>query len=85
MNCTLCHLSPSRLGSDRCGRCTGIHLIRLSGEAHKALAAIMARPASAGWTVDQAVSSCLVMHNDTEAGAAAARHALVRQSEEGGY
>jgi hypothetical protein len=69
MNCTLCHLHPSRPGADRCQKCTGIHLIRLSGEARKALAAILAR--HPGLTVDQAVSSCLVMHDQDEAGGAA--------------
>ena len=71
MNCTVCHLYPSRTGTDRCARCAGIYLVRLSGEARKALAAIMAR--HPGLTVDQAISSCLIMHdhmhNQDEAGA----------------
>jgi hypothetical protein len=46
-------------------------LIRLAPEAERALAAILAR--HDGMTVDQAVSSCLVMHNGDEAGGPAVK------------
>ena len=71
MNCRLCHLHPSRPGADRCQKCAGIHLIRLAPEAERALAAILAR--HDGMTVHQAISACLIKHNEDEAGGPAVK------------
>ena len=66
MNCTLCHLHPSRPGTDRCPRCSGVILLRLPRPAADALRAILAR--HDGLTAEGAIAAALILQDKAERG-----------------
>ena len=71
MNCTLCHLAPSRPGTDRCPRCSGIYLIRLTSQARKAMQDMIKGHPDV--SPSDIISACIVIQAKVEAEAAAER------------
>ena len=66
MNCTLCHLHPSRPGTDRCPRCNGVLLLRLPRPAADALRAILSR--HEGMSAEAAISAAIILQDRAERG-----------------